>query len=63
MSGVFASRPGVWSPPEGALCAAGVIYSEGGEREREILSEIPSFGTGRLQVQCEALPSVGARGC
>lgn len=30
--------------------------------KREILSEIPFFGKGRLQVKVEALPSFGTRG-
>lgn len=33
ISGVFAFSPGVSDPPGCALCAAGIIYSEGGEEK------------------------------
>lgn len=50
------------SPRMCTLCCRHYLLGGWGG-EREILSEIPSFGTGRLQVKCEALPSFGARGC
>lgn len=58
MSGVFASCPGVWSPPEGALCAAGVIYSEGGEERGKSFRKSLPLGRGvcRSSVRlCQAL--------
>lgn len=56
--GVFASCPGVWSPPEGALCAAGVIYSEGGEEGGKSFRKSLPLGRGvcRSSVRlCQAL--------